>query len=73
MGLRDFWDRMTCADKVERVEEELDSALEFAYSDELEEDRVEEPTRIEDYEAMKDDRVLDERFRGSDFDADRDL
>ena len=43
MGLRDFWDRMTGADKVERVEEEL------------EEDQREEPARIEDYEAMKDD------------------
>jgi hypothetical protein len=61
MGLRDFWDRLTGGDKVERVEEEL------------EEDRVEEPARVEDYEAMKDDRTLNERFRGTDFDADRGL
>ena len=61
MGLRDFWDRMTGGDKVARVEEEL------------EEDRVEEPARVEDYEAMKDDTALNERFRGTDFDADRDL
>ena len=38
MGLRDFWDRLTGGDKVERVEEEL------------EDDRVEEPARVEDYE-----------------------
>ena len=50
MGLRDFWDRLTGSDKVERVEEEL------------EEDQVEEPARVEDYEAMKDDTALNERF-----------
>ena len=61
MGLREFWDRLTGGDKVERVEEEL------------EEDRVEEPARVEDYEAMKDDAALNERFRGTDFDADRGL
>jgi hypothetical protein len=60
MGLRDFWDRLTGGDKVKRVEEEL------------EEDRVEEPARVEDYEAMKDDSALKERL-GGDFDADRDL
>jgi hypothetical protein len=61
MGLRDFWDRLAGGDKVERVEEEL------------EEDRVEEPARVEDYEAQKDDTALNERFRGTDFDPDRDL
>ena len=60
MGLRGLWDRLTGGDKVNRVEEEL------------EEDRVEEPARVEDYEAMKDDNALNERF-GTDFDADRDL
>jgi hypothetical protein len=61
MGLRDFWDRLTGGDKVKRVEEEL------------EEDRVEEPAHVEDYEALKDDTALKERFGGTDFDADRDL
>jgi hypothetical protein len=60
MGLRDFWDRLTGGDKVERVEEEL------------EQDRVEEPVPVEDYEGMKDDNALNQRF-GTDFDSDRDL
>jgi hypothetical protein len=60
MGLRDFWNRLTGADKLDRVEEEL------------EEDRAEQPAQVEDYEAMKDDVALDERFRGSTFDADSD-
>ena len=60
MGLRDFWDRLTGGDKVERVEEEL------------QDDRVEEPARVEDYEGMKDDNALNERL-GTDFDADRGL
>ena len=60
MGLRDFWDRMTGGDKVERVEEELP------------EDEVEDPAHVEDYEGMKDDNALNQRF-GTDFDADRGL
>jgi hypothetical protein len=59
MGLRGFWDRLTGGDKVKRVEEEL------------EEDRVEEPARVEDYEGMKDDNALNQRF--GTVDADRDL
>jgi hypothetical protein len=59
MGLKDFWNRLTSGDKVDRVEEEL------------EQDRVEEPSRVEDYEGMKDDTALKERFGGTDFDADR--
>jgi hypothetical protein len=59
MGLREFWNRLTGGDKLERVEEEL------------EEERVEEPERIEDYEAMKDDAALKERFGGTDLDPDR--
>jgi hypothetical protein len=61
MGLRDFWDRLTGGDKVELVEEEL------------EEDRVEEPPRVVDYEGMKDDNALKGHFGGTDFDADRGL
>lgn len=59
MGLRDFWNRLTGGDKVDRVEEEL------------EEDHVEEPASVEDYEATKDDVALKERFGGTDFDPDR--
>ena len=59
MGLRDFWDRLTGGDKVKRVEEEL------------QEDRVEEPARVKDYEEMKDDTLIEERFGRTDFDADR--
>ena len=60
MGFRDFWNKITGGDKLERVEEEL------------EEDRGEQPAQVQDYEARKDDVTLDERFRGSTFDADSD-
>jgi len=60
VGLKEFWSRLTGGDKLERVEEEMEA------------DRVEEPERVEDYEFMKDDVALNERFRGTDFDADRD-
>jgi hypothetical protein len=59
MGFKEFWNRLTGGDKLERVEEELET------------DRVEQPAQVEDYEAMKDDAALNERFRGTDFDADR--
>jgi len=59
MGFRDFWNKITGGDKLERVEEEL------------EEDRAEQPAQVQDYEATKDDVALDERFRGSTFDSDR--
>ena len=61
MGLRDFWDRLTGGDEVKRVEAEL------------EEDGVEDPARVEDYEGMKDDNALRGHFGGTDFDADLDL
>jgi hypothetical protein len=60
VGLKELWNKLTGSDKVERVEEEMEA------------DRVEEPAQVEDYEAMKDDVALDERFRGTDFNADRD-
>jgi hypothetical protein len=60
VGLKELWNKLTGSDKVERVEEEMEV------------DRVEEPAQVEDYEATKDDVALDERFRGTDFDADRD-
>jgi hypothetical protein len=61
VGLKEFWNRLTGGDKLERVEEEL------------EEDGTEQPEPVEDYEEIKEDVVLDERFRGTtDFDADSD-
>jgi hypothetical protein len=59
MGFKDFWNRLTGGDKLDRVEEEMEA------------DRVEQPAQVEDYESMKDDAALNERFRGTDFDADR--
>jgi hypothetical protein len=57
MGFREFWNRLTGGDEVERVKEEL------------EQDRTEQPEPLEDYEERKDDVAIDERFRGtSDFD-----
>ena len=59
MGLKEFWNRLSGGDKLERVEEEMEA------------DHTEQPEQFEDYEARKDDVALDERFRGADFDADR--
>jgi hypothetical protein len=59
VGLKEFWSRLTGGDRVERVEEEMEA------------DRSERPEPVEDYEGLKDDVALDERFRGTDFDADR--
>jgi hypothetical protein len=53
MGLKEFWNRLTGSDKLGRVE------------DELQEDRTEQPERVEDYEAVKEDRRVDERFPGA--------
>ena len=61
MGLKEFWSKLTGGDKLERVEEEM------------EEDGSEQPEPVEDYEAIKDSVALDERFRGTDFDADREI
>ena len=58
MGLRDFWNRLSGGDRAQRVEEELQA------------DRAEQPAQVEDYEAMKDDVALDERFRGAELDSD---
>ena len=59
MGLKEFWSRLTGGDRAERIEEEMEA------------DRSEQPEPVEDYEAMKDDVAIDERLRGTDFDADR--
>jgi hypothetical protein len=52
MGLKEFWSRLTGGDREERVEEEL------------RDDRAEEPEQVEDYEAVKDDRKIDEYLPG---------
>ena len=59
MGLKEFWAKLTGGDRLERVEEEMET------------DRSEQPEAVEDYEALKDDVAIDERLRGTDFDADR--
>ena len=53
MGLREFWSRLTGGDKAERIEEELETK------------GAEQPEPVEDYEAMKDDVVVEERYRGT--------
>ena len=59
MGLKEFWNKLTGGDKLERVEEEMEA------------DGTEQPEPVEDYEATKDQVVLEERFRGTtDFEAD---
>ena len=59
MGLKEFWNKLTGGDKVERVEEELKA------------EGSEQPEPVEDYEATKDEVVLEERFRGTtDFEVD---
>ena len=59
MGLKEFWNKLTGGDKLERVEEEMEA------------DDSEEPEPVDDYEATKDKVVLEERFRGTtDFEAD---
>jgi hypothetical protein len=50
MGLREFWDRLTGGDREEQIEEQV-------------RDDVRDP-RVEDYEALKDDRQVDQRFPG---------
>lgn len=59
MGFKDFWNRVTGGDKLDRVEEEL------------EQDRAEEPEPVEDYVGTKDDVALKERFGGPMSDSDR--
>ena len=52
MGLKEFWSRLTGGDREERVEEEL------------RDEGAEDPEQVEDYEAVKDDRFIDERYPG---------
>jgi hypothetical protein len=53
MGLGDFWNRLTGRDKAERIEEKL------------RDDGAEQPSAVEDYEAMKDDVAVEERYPGA--------
>ncbi len=59
MGFKEFWDRLTGGDKVQRVEEQLEA------------DRAEEPEPVEDYEGLKDDVLMEERFGRPMSDSDR--
>jgi len=54
MGLGDFWNRLTGRDKAERVEEQL------------RDEGAEQPAPVEDYEGMKDDVAVEERYPGAD-------
>jgi hypothetical protein len=53
MALKDFWNKLTGGDKVDRVDDELLN------------DGQEQPEPVQDYEARKDDAMVDQRFRGS--------
>ena len=54
MGFGDFWKRLTGGDKAERTEEQLRS------------DGAEQPAAVEDYEGMKDNVAVEERYPGAD-------
>jgi hypothetical protein len=53
MGLPDLWNRLVGRDKADRVEEQL------------RDDGAEQPAAVEDYEAMKDDVHVEERYPGA--------
>ena len=53
MGLREWWDRLTGGDKVEREAETMQTT------------GAEEPPPMEDYQGMKDDRAVEERYPGT--------
>jgi len=59
VGLKEFWSRLTDGDRLERIEQEMEA------------DRSEQPERVEDYEEMKDNVLIEERFGETDFDADQ--
>jgi hypothetical protein len=60
MGLREFWQKLTSGDS---VDSELEDVRDHPDG---------EPHQQEDFEGMKGDRMLDERFRGTDW-MDEDL
>lgn len=53
MGLREFWQKLTSGDSVDREMEDVRDHPDG------------EPHEQEDFEGMKGDRMLDERFRGT--------
>jgi hypothetical protein len=57
MGFKELWNRITSGDKLERVDEELEADH--------------KPDQVQDYQAMRDDVALEERFGGPMSDSDR--
>lgn len=53
MGLREWWDRLMGGDKTERTEEAMG------------EQGSEEPPPLQDYQEMRDDRAVEERYPGT--------
>lgn len=53
MGMGDLWNRLMGRDRAERVEEQL------------RDDGGEQPEALEDYEAVKDDVAVEERYPGA--------
>ena len=53
MGLKEFWDKLTGGDA---AEEEIE---------EIRDNPDEVPQKVEDYEGMKDDRWVDQRYPGT--------
>ena len=53
MGLKEFWEKLTVGDAAEEEIEEI-------------RDKPDEvPHKVEDYESMKDDRLIDQRYPGT--------
>ena len=53
MGMGDLWKRLMGGDKTERVEEQL------------RDDGAEQPEAVEDFESVKDDIAVEERYPGA--------
>ena len=53
MGMGDLWKRLMGGDKTERVDEQL------------RDDGAEEPAAVEDFESVKDDIAVEERYPGA--------
>ena len=53
MGLREWWDRLMGGDKTERTEEAMEEQV------------SEEPPPLQDYQEMRDDRAVEERYPGT--------
>ena len=53
MGLKEFWQKLTSGDSADREIEEI------------RDNPDEVPHKVEDYEGMKDDRAIDQRYPGT--------